>query len=99
MPITGNGTVDLPDRTVDYHVTVSPAGAIGVPIAVTGPWDNLSYRPDLGAALQGAAKSPGKVLDQLRNLGGNAAGAGGNGRPGRDGSSRACSGSRACSAK
>jgi len=78
VPVTGNGTVDLPDRTVDYHVTVSPAGAIGVPIAVTGPWDNLSYRPDLGAALQGAAKSPGAVLNQLRNLGGNAAGAGGN---------------------
>ena len=76
VPVTGKGTVDLPDRTVDYHLTVSPAGAVGVPILVTGPWDDISYRPDLGAALKGAAQAPGAVLNQLRGVGGAGASAG-----------------------
>ena len=86
IPITGAGTVDLPKRTVDYRVTVSLAGAIGVPILVSGPWDNLSYRPDLAGVLSGAAtgaaKVPGQLIDQLRALGDKAgAGASGSGNP------------------
>ena len=86
IPITGAGTVNLPNRTVDYRVTVSLAGAIGVPVLVTGPWDDLSYRPDLAGALSGVAtgavKAPGQLMDQLRALGGKAgAGASGSGNP------------------
>jgi AsmA protein len=69
-PINGAGTVSLPDRSVDYRVTVSLAGAVGVPVIVSGPWDNLSYRPDLvGAAtgiVTGAVKAPGQLLNTLR---------------------------------
>jgi AsmA protein len=72
-PVAGAGTVNLPNRTVDYRVTVSLAGAIPVPVLVTGPWDNLSYRPDLvGAATglaTGVAKAPGELLKSLRSLG------------------------------
>jgi AsmA protein len=82
IPITGAGTVNLPNRAVDYRVTVSLAGAIGVPVLVSGPWDNLSYRPDLAGVLQGAAKAPGQLMDQLRSLGKPGAGAGsGGGNP------------------
>ena len=68
VPITGAGTVNLPTRTVDYRLNVSLAGAIGVPVLVTGPWDNLSYRPDVGGMLKGAAQEPGKAFKQLKNL-------------------------------
>jgi AsmA protein len=68
VPVTGAGTVNLPTRTVDYRVTVSLAGAIGVPVLVTGPWDDLSYRPDVGSMLKGAAQEPGKALNQLKQL-------------------------------
>lgn len=71
VPVTGAGTVNLPQRTVDYRVVAS-----GIPIAVTGPWDDLSYKPDLGAALQGLGKQPGKVLEQLKDLGGSGTGGG-----------------------
>jgi AsmA protein len=79
IPITGTGTVDLPNRTVDYKVTVSLAGAIGVPVLITGPWDNISYRPDLAGALQGAVQKPRELLNQLRSLGAAGAGAGASG--------------------
>ncbi len=75
IPITGAGTVNLPERTVNYRVTASLAGAVGVPVLVTGPWDNLSYRPDVGAALKGFVQQPNKLLDTLKGAGG--AGGGG----------------------
>ena len=82
IPIDGAGTINLPNRTVDYRVTVSLAGAIGVPVLVSGPWENLSYRPDLAGALQGAVKAPGQLMNQLRSLGGTSGGsAGGSGNP------------------
>jgi AsmA protein len=76
IPITGAGTVDLPNRSVNYRVLVSLAGAIGVPVLVSGPWDNLSYRPDLAGVLRGAVQAPGELIDKLRSLGAGA-GAGG----------------------
>lgn len=64
IPVTGQGTVSLPARTVDYRLTVNLAGAVGIPVLVTGPWDNLSYRPDLS----GLARQPGALLKSLKNL-------------------------------
>ncbi|HZL60639.1 MAG TPA: AsmA family protein [Stellaceae bacterium] len=61
LPMTGAGTVDLPQRHVDYKLTPKLAGALAIPILVTGPWDNLSYRPDVGAML----KQPGKALQSV----------------------------------
>lgn len=60
LPMTGAGTVDLPQRQVNYRLTPKVAGALAVPVLITGPWDNLSYRPDLGAML----KQPGQLLNQ-----------------------------------
>jgi len=81
VPMTGAGTVDLPHRTVDYKITPKIAGA-AVPVLIKGPWDNLSYQPDLAGMvgdpsklLQGGAKGVGdglkgqpKVDDVLKGL-------------------------------
>jgi len=40
-----------------------------VPVAITGPRGNLSYRPDLGGAAKGLVQEPGKALDTLKNRG------------------------------
>jgi AsmA protein len=57
--ITGNGTVDLPSRSLDFHLEPKlvasvqgqsgPSGLAGIPIPfrVSGPWTKLSYAPDL----------------------------------------------------
>ncbi len=75
VPMTGAGTVDLPQRTVNYRVTPNVAGVLAVPVDVTGPWDNLSYRPDLAGIAKGLAEDPGKALDLLKG-GGSGAGSG-----------------------
>ncbi len=69
VPSTGAGTVDLPLRQVDYKLTPSVAGLVAVPVAITGPWDNLSYRPDLSGIAKSIAQDPGKLLDALTNKG------------------------------
>ncbi|HZS85424.1 MAG TPA: AsmA family protein [Stellaceae bacterium] len=57
LSATGAGTVDLPQRTVDYLIKADAAG-LTVPIAVTGPWSDLKYRPQPEALL----KNPGQAL-------------------------------------
>jgi AsmA protein len=73
VPITGSGTVDLPQQQVNYRVTPSVAGLLAVPVDVTGPWSNLSYRPDLAGLAKGIAQDPGKLLNSLKG-GGSGAG-------------------------
>jgi AsmA protein len=72
VPMSGAGTVDLPARTVNYRLTPNVAGVLAVPVDITGPWDNLSYRPDLAGIAKGLAQDPGKALDVLKNGGGSA---------------------------
>lgn len=47
IPITGAGHVDLPNRTIDYRIVAQIAGALKIPVNVTGPWDHIAYQPDL----------------------------------------------------
>jgi AsmA protein len=75
LPVTGAGTVDLPQRRVNYKLTPKIAGELSVPVNITGPWDNLSYRPDLaglasqnGAALQNLLKNNSNTVDKLKSL-------------------------------
>lgn len=56
LPMTGAGTVDLPKRSVDYKITPRIAGAIAVPVIIKGPWDNLSYQPDLAGMVGNPAE-------------------------------------------
>ncbi len=69
VPMTGAGTVDLPQRQVDYKLTPSVAGIVAVPVDITGPWDNLSYRPDVSGIAKDIAKDPGKALNAIQGGG------------------------------
>jgi len=64
IPMTGAGTVDLPKRSVDYKVTPKVAGLVAVPVIIKGPWDHLSYQPDLA----GIVGDPGKLLQDPAKL-------------------------------
>jgi AsmA protein len=80
LRLSGKGTVDLPKQTVNYRLEPKivastkgqggsgSASGISVPVIVSGPWANLSYKPDLAGALGGLAKSPGKALDALKGM-------------------------------
>jgi AsmA protein len=77
--MTGAGKVPLPPRTVDYVVkpklvaTVEGQGGAGdlggvaVPVKVTGPWHDISYKPDLEAVLKEQMKDPSAVIENLQD--------------------------------
>lgn len=80
LRVGGKGTVNMPNRTVNYRiepkVVASTKGQGGsadtsglkVPVIVSGPWDNLSYKPDLAGVIDGIAKDPKKALEGLKKL-------------------------------
>jgi AsmA protein len=63
LRVTGAGSADLPQRTVDYTLKpklvaslsgqggAASVGGITVPVRVTGSWDNIRYQPDLAGAV------------------------------------------------
>lgn len=90
LRVTGAGTADVPKRTVNYRIepkvvgslegqgATAGASGITVPVIVEGPWDNVSYRPDLSGMVTDIAKDPAKALesakDTLKQLKGGAGG-------------------------
>ncbi|MGE5539616.1 MAG: AsmA family protein [Gemmatimonas sp.] len=62
--VTGKGTVDLPKRMIDYRVV--PRVGVGVPVQISGPWDNMSYRPDLSSAIPDAQQTIRGLRDVFR---------------------------------
>ncbi len=77
IPLDGAGTIDLPRRSVDYKVTPRLAGALAIPVFIRGPWDNISYEPDLAGIVADPAKAVGGVLSSgARGVGGAASGVG-----------------------
>jgi AsmA protein len=79
MRLTGKGTVNLPQRRIDYRLEPkavaslkgqggkADAGGVAVPVIVKGPWHNITYAPYLAGALGNIAKDP-KSLDALKKL-------------------------------
>ena len=70
--VTGNGTVDLLRKRLNYKVAPSAAPAPGgeftglvVPVIVKGPWANPKIYPDV----QGILENPQAALDALNKLG------------------------------
>lgn len=71
LRLTGKGSISLPPKTMDMRLEpklvftskgqggATGASGIKVPILVKGPWDNLSYQPDIA----GIIKSPSSVED------------------------------------
>jgi AsmA protein len=69
---TGAGTVNLPARTLNYRITPRlVAGIVTVPVIVSGPWDHLSYRPDLAGIAKGVVLAPVNVLGGAAGVGKN----------------------------
>jgi AsmA protein len=76
LRVTGAGTINMPERTVDY--TVKPkvvaslegqqdenaASGIEIPVRITGSWEHPSYRPDL----KGVLSDPSKTVETLKEI-------------------------------
>ena len=81
LRIGGRGTVDLPKRTLDYRIEPKAAktlegqggqqevAGILVPVIIRGPWDHLTFTPDLTGVVESALKDPAAVQKQLEDLG------------------------------
>ncbi len=78
LRVAGSGTVDLPARQVDYRIDPKAAATLEgqgseadvsgllVPVTVTGPFDDLSYQPDLSGVINQAIKDPKALEKQLK---------------------------------
>ncbi|MDJ0946745.1 MAG: AsmA family protein [Kiloniellales bacterium] len=81
LRVTGAGTADLPGRTVDYRVEPKVVGSLegqggdalarglAVPVIAEGPWHDITYRPDLAAAVGEIAKDPKEALKDVKETG------------------------------
>ncbi len=68
----------MPPRTVNYTITPklvasgegqggqSQAAGLTVPVIVSGPWSDLSFKPDLAAALKETLKDPAKAKEAVQ---------------------------------
>jgi AsmA protein len=77
--VEGAGTVDLPKQMVDYKLTPKAVASaegqggqasmsgVAVPVIIQGRFDNLSYKPDLTAAVKGLATDP-NAINSLKSL-------------------------------
>ncbi len=84
LRIAGAGTLDLPQRRVDYRLEPTAAATLEgqgseqevagllVPVVVSGPWHELSYTPDLSGVIESALRDPEALKEQIEQLGGNA---------------------------
>lgn len=73
LRITGKGDIMLPPRTLDYRALpklvasltgqgASGDGGLGVPILITGTWDDPSIQPDLEGVVKGVLEAPGDAI-------------------------------------
>ena len=85
LRVAGSGTVDLPAKVVDYRIDPKAAATLEgqgseadvngllVPVVVTGPFDDLSYKPDLSNVVDQAIQDPNalkkQVKEQVKDLG------------------------------
>jgi len=81
MRVNGSGRIDLPARRLSYRLEPKAAATLEgqggeedvagilVPVVIEGPWDDLSYRPDLSGVLETALESPEALKQQLERLG------------------------------
>lgn len=75
LDVTGNGTVNLPQRSVDYRLkpkivgsiegenrTQETAGGVTVPLRVSGNFEQLRFTPDASGLVQDITKDPKSAL-------------------------------------
>ncbi|OYQ32519.1 hypothetical protein CHU95_17165 [Niveispirillum lacus] len=81
LRVSGKGTVNLPSKRVDMRLSSRLVGSlegqgtsrvdvdgITIPVRVRGPFDNLSWTPDLSSSVRSALKDPKKAQEQLERL-------------------------------
>jgi AsmA protein len=88
LRVAGSGRLNLPKRTVNYRIEPSAAPTLEgqggardiagllVPVIVRGPWDNLTFTPDLESVARRALEDPEAVREQIEQLGRGAEGVG-----------------------
>jgi AsmA protein len=81
LRVAGSGQLNLPERTVNYRIEPEAAPTLEgqggerhvagllVPVIVRGPWDNLSFTPDLESVARRALENPEAVREQIEQLG------------------------------
>jgi len=78
--VGGAGSANLPARTVDYRVepkiaaTTEGQGGVGqvaglmVPVIVSGPWHDLSFRPDIEGLIRQQIGDPAKAKEAIEGI-------------------------------
>ena len=78
LSVAGRGAISLPRRRLDYRLDATLLAAakieiagvtlarLTVPITVSGPWEDVQYQTDVGAALAGIGNKA--VLQQLQTI-------------------------------
>lgn len=78
LRLTGKGSADMPQRTVNYRIEpkvvgtlegqggAGDVGGVTVPVIVEGPWHDLQYRPDLAGMITDVVKDPAKALEGVK---------------------------------
>lgn len=79
LTLTGDGTVNLPTKRVDYRLKPTLVGTIEgqdrsteatrgltIPLRVTGTFDKLSFMPDAQSVIQDVLKDPSKAKETLK---------------------------------
>ncbi len=85
--VTGEGVMDLGAQTMNFRLSPKAVATLkgqggkadkaglAFPLIISGPWSDLSIRPDLTAALTDILSDPGAALDAAKGVIGGGAGA------------------------
>ncbi len=79
LRLKGAGTVDLPNRYVNYRLTPSVVATLqgqggkdkaglDIPVNVEGNFEKLKFTPDLAGVAEDALKNPEKIKDTVKNI-------------------------------
>ncbi len=73
LNVAGQGTVDLPQKTINYRINPMIGGKAGkqgleVPVLIQGPFDNLRYIPDLASMLKTNLQNPEAMENTIRSV-------------------------------
>ena len=81
LRVAGSGQLNLPERTVNYRIEPRAAPTLEgqggarevagllVPVIVRGPWDDLTFAPDLESVARRALEDPEAMREQIEQLG------------------------------
>jgi AsmA protein len=71
---TGKGTIDLPQKYVQYRMlpalvlSSGSAGGLSVPVDIKGPFTNVKIVPDYGSVIQNAIKDPSQIKSVVKDV-------------------------------